>query len=167
MQKKVLLVTPGLCGVCKNLSILLAIRQCGVRNKISELFLLCFLLGAALESLYIGDKTICPPTSFVHLITIHCTFLCFYGLEGTYVKQDFRNNFHKTHWTFTFYFDISPDRQIPDPSTTLAITCGGGGLRRAEPHQCTHSTKLFVIKSNLRTHMLIHAGRKYTSARSV
>ena len=61
MQKKVLLVTPGLCGVCKNLSILLAIRQCGVRNKISELFLLCFLLGAALESLYIGDKTICPP----------------------------------------------------------------------------------------------------------
>ena len=54
MQKKVLLVTPGLCGVCKNLSILLAIRQCGVRNKISELFLLCFLLGAALESLYIG-----------------------------------------------------------------------------------------------------------------
>ena len=54
MQKKVLLVTPGLCGVCKNLSILLAIRQCGVRNKISELFLLCFLLGAALESLYMG-----------------------------------------------------------------------------------------------------------------
>ena len=57
MQKKVLLVTPGLCGVCKNLSILLAIRQCGVRNKISELFLLCFLLGAALESLYIKVAT--------------------------------------------------------------------------------------------------------------